>query len=127
MYTRSRKFLGTLPIPIPHTKTLTMRQLLDGLPATLKTPNSLELLNTYFLIPQSSARGFVFVLLGRLTGDTDIAYPLGDLAETEYLLTQYAQLSTSEMRDKVSTLVRQLCTANGGNIGELAETIQGLR
>jgi hypothetical protein len=94
-----------------------MRRLLDSLPSAQKTPAAITLLKTYFHIPQPSIRRFVLVLLARITGSKDITtYPSGDLSEAEYILTQYTRLSTDDMRDKVLSLVRQICTANRGDM-----------
>src|ERR1700735_3048851 len=91
------------------------------LPATgLKISNDIALFKAYFHIPQPCVRRFVLVLLARIAGTGD-APPFGDSSEAEYLLTQYARLPSEDMRDKVLSLVEQICVANRGNIGNSHE------
>ena len=116
-----REFSRVLTVGMPHSKELVKHRLSSSLPYTLKTSDNLALFKTYFLIPQPSVRRFVLMLLARITDNADTTSPSGDSSEAEYLLMQYAQLPTDDMRDKVLALVRQICAANGGNIGELYE------
>jgi hypothetical protein len=95
---------------------------IGGLAPAPNLSNNLALLEAYFLIPQPSVRRFVLMLVARITDDTDTACPFGGLSEAEYLLTYYARLSTGDMGDKVLALVRQICVANGGDIGGMYET-----
>ena len=112
---------GIIRVSPPQSEALMLQRLLTDLPSALKTPNNIELLKTYFLIPHHSIRCFVLVLYARITGDTATIHPIGDRMEAEYLLAQNAQLPTSEVRDKMLTLVRQICTANRGIISDWDE------
>jgi hypothetical protein len=111
--------IATIPI-YPVAPAMRSYRLFDGLPPALKTASNLALLQSYFRIPQPSVRRFVLALLARITGDA-AAHPYGDLSEAEYLLLQYAQLPTGDMRGKILALVQHICAANRGDIGGLYE------
>jgi hypothetical protein len=99
-----KEFSHILTAEAHHPEAPTKHPLPDGLPPTLMTSDALEPFRTYFLIPQPSVRRFVLMLLARITDNTDTTHPCSDSSEAEYLLTQYAQLSTDDMRDKVLAL-----------------------
>ena len=107
---------------IPSTRTLPPKALKvhrwpNDLPLALKTPNNLELLKIYYLIPKAGARRFVQVFLARMAGVTGTTDANSNLSEAEYLLTHYSRLPTDDMRNRMLTLVRQVCAANGGDLG----------
>lgn len=106
--------IAAIPIfPVAHA--MRSHRLLDGLPPALKTANNLALLRSYFAIPYPNTRRFLLSLFARV-GNADTDMPFGDMSEAEYLLTQYAQLTT-DMRGKMLTLVQDICAANRGDIG----------
>ena len=114
---KTKEFSDALPARSSLSEALMIRRLRGSLPSVLKTSTALTLLEIYFHIPQLSTRRFVLVLLARITGNMDITHPVGNLSEAEYLLTQYADLPNNDMRDKVLAIVRQVCIANGGDVG----------
>ena len=111
------EFSGPLSADAPPSEALELHRWLEDLPPALKTPNNLELIKIYYLIPRTGARRFVQVLLARMAGVAETFNTVGDLSEVEYLLAHYSQLPTDDMRDKMLTLVRQVCAANGGDLG----------